>query len=168
MLVLCILGISFTAGDIHADVIDDYPVPKEEIEVKDHDSFIEAHRDELNEYNGEFKDELEKQDIILWEYPFSSEKTGKIKEALGNLSYQYIYMDSDNSKYLWGYIEYDKDTKGWLCFNQPNNEDMGIVKHPQVETSKDYNVVVLVVLLLVLLIVGTLVIMKVVWKKEKK
>lgn len=171
----CLCQFSFVKADMIDDVVIDFGKESEEPEtedVKDNESFIAKHQAEFHSYGDEFRSETQVKDIILWEYPFSSQQNGTIKECYGNLDFIYLYMDDDLKTYEWGYVEYKDGKKGWLCLNEPDNPYMPMLKadtDSKEEAAKEQKKTMLLAGGLVLGVVAiTGVMIGVFYKKDKK
>lgn len=138
------------------------------------DLFVAEHEDQMEEYKGEFKDDLEVKDINIWSFPYSNEKVAQIKDCFGNLPFQYLYLSEEDHELLWGYVEMDEGN-GWICLNAPDvpsfkavNQDVvtGEASNQQKLTSKQ--LLVLVLILVAVLNVITVIVIKVSFKKKTK
>lgn len=167
VVLFCLIGLSIPVTAIHADEVD-YRHTKQQEEVTDNESFMKIHRDELDEYHGEFSHETQDKDIILWEYPFSSEKNADIREAYSNMEFEYLYLDNEFPDYLWGYVKVDKQTQGWVCFNDPGNEKIATINNVPEAKAEKPDITILVLILVAVLIVVTVVLMRLLGKRERK
>lgn len=169
---LCLVMMSVCLN-ISADSIDPGEARNNvNVEVKDMESFKERFIADFRIYHGEFKDDREKQDIIVWEYPYGSIVRGNITESYSNLNFVYLYLNAKAPDYMWAFFENMDGTKGWVCLNAPDDEDMQFVDVGyNVETKNNktsIKVLVLVVVLVVILMLFTGIVIWMIWKDKSK
>jgi len=163
-------------SNIHADILGGGKRAAREhaksCSVSSMEEFLEKMRGEFTEYHGEFKEDTEEKDIIVWEFPYSDIKRGQTKSSFSKLNFVYLYINTEAPDYMWGYFEGEEDLKGWICLNEPNNKDMQYVEVEYTGYHNDnkrtnQNVFTYLVVLLVLLIASTVTALIVISKNNK-
>lgn len=119
-------------------------VPMEELEMKyDNISFCEEYEDEFQEYNREYDDKLSVTQFIVWEYPGSGEVRVKMTSEISTANIPYTYTDKNGN--TWGLYVFEvrfqrlkgdeentskwNNQNGWICLNDPDNEELPVVDH---------------------------------------
>lgn len=176
-----------TWGVIEIDGKTGWTKMKDLLLVYDNISFSEDHEKEFQEYNGEFDNYVIIDPIILWTYPGSGEIRSKLSKVDDKqIPFESTYTDPDGSQ--WGYIPYYYSHKGWVCLNDPTNENLPVNKgtvtttisplqgdiqdnilSPDIDANNHMSsVLMLLAIAIAVLITVTGIIIRVVWKKNKK
>jgi len=104
----------------------------------DNQAFCEEHEKEFKKYNGELDNYVIKNPIVLWRYPGSEIRRGKLNEFDSLHTIVYTYKDSNNR--LWGYYAFkDADNRKnqwgysalWICISDPTNIHLPVIDYPQ-------------------------------------
>lgn len=94
-------------------------------EIYNEGDFRAEHRNEFKEYAGELDDYEIKNEIMIWTYPGSEELPSTLPEYWNENevpAYEYLYTDRDGLR--WTYIGYYYGMKGWVCVDDPENENL--------------------------------------------
>ncbi len=145
--------------------------------IYDNISFMEEHKDEIQAYQGEFDDYVpEEEPVQFYQYPGSGMLISAMDIKEDKPEFSYIYKDAEDRQ--WGYVAYYFSHRGWICLSDPTNASIpGSQEQPEVTTippitelpdpgSSVSTEVILIAVLVVAVILGTVVIIRLFWKKK--
>lgn len=148
------------------------------IVVYDNQSFYEDYYNEFKNYDGTY-DEVLEDSFIIWTFPGSGEIDSKFMEenkaADSRPEIQYTFTDDEGR--AWGYVNYYYGSRGWICLDDPVNENIPLFgKHtlntitPSIDANsleQDYvSEWIYPVVFVVAVVILTLLLIKKLYKKE--
>jgi len=164
--------------------------------IYDYISFEKEHQEEFYTYSGDYEALYEVDDIVFWTWPGSGVwdlifNAASLPEDIG------IYFDNSNTYRdeqgrEWGFIGYMYGKRNfWICLSEPDNKDIPAfnpapqpkIRQPQdnntgntgntgVTSNTDtvprpFSMPVFIIILVVIVVIGTVVLIKVLWKSGK-
>lgn len=166
-------------GVVEHEKITGWILMKDLLVIYDNISFLEEHKDEIKTEPVEFDDtKLDGRPVHFYQYPGSVGTAGVPLKKEEKPQISSTYEDSEGR--LWGYVSYYFASKGWICLSDPTNAELqgsprqpgGIVIPPATSIPKPANApirteVILITVLVTVLVLGTVVAIRIFWKKNK-
>ncbi len=173
-ILFCMVAVStMPSQQVYADVIVDFEDDSKS--NSESEQFMEEHKEDLTKYRGEFEKDLEEKTIYIWSYPFSGNILDKTVSSIGELSFEYLYLDPEGNELLWGNVK-DENFNGWVCISEPDNRWLPSAANQENPTdtepstykkdAEQQEAVVVIVILVVALIISTGVLIAKFWKKK--
>ena len=145
----------------------------------DYVAFEEDHLDEFYIYDGDYAQIKENRSAIAWQWPGTDVPPLWTFEGLdaANLRTEFAYMDEDGRE--WGFVTYLYGSRNiWICLSDPLDDDIPVFNpepeprvwvsdtaHTNIAREGDSKIIIIVVLVAALAI-GTIVLIKVFWKRN--
>lgn len=143
--------------------------------IYDHISFDEEHKEAFVPFSGTYDELLNKKNILFWSYPGSGE-TVRMEEQI-NEDFQFDYTYTDAAGRQWGYVNYYYGSRNfWVCISDPANLYIPVNTPKPKATPNPSSAVpaqsslpsfaVLIAVLVVALVVGTMILIRIFFKKN--
>lgn len=110
-------------------------IPMSEVKLNyDHQEFCKEYANAICSYTNEKKHFPDSNGIIFWEYPNSGIVKSKMDGAsIQDPEYRYVYVDSAGR--TWAYVGYFCIRSGWVCFNDPYNQNLYKARNTKAKVS---------------------------------
>ena len=149
--------------------------------VYDHISFDEEHGKEFVPYNGDYDALRNAKDVIFWTYPGSGENVSTEDKISEEFRIEHTYTDTAGRQ--WGYVEYYFGYRSfWVCISDPSDPNLPAnTPIPQATVLPKATILpesiaadagtllpqaVLIGILVLFVTAGTLVLIRIFWKKS--
>lgn len=145
--------------------------------IYDYISFAEEHASEIYEYTGDAATLKTATNVVTWKWPNSGISDGTLLETTDiELAVISGYVDPAGRE--WGYISYHYGKfNSWVCLSDPANPNININANPPSGLTVPAEITPvksglptwgIAAGLVVILVAGTLVLMKLLWKPQKR
>ena len=152
--------------------------------VYDTIAFEEDHHDEIFTYNGSIDAIFDVQELIVWKYPCSGIIVDTVQDEslLADLK-DFVTWKDEYPAYIDGdgreWVALPFLIKQWVCLSEPQNMDIAVSPNPaldpvlwqpgdeQLEPPPGLSLPLMIIILVALLAIGTVILIKVFWKKPK-
>ncbi|MCL1794135.1 MAG: hypothetical protein FWG34_09715 [Oscillospiraceae bacterium] len=142
-------------------------VPMDQLSlIYDNFAFTEEHKGEFYEYADIYQKLKNSEKIVLWTYPGSGEIVKIVDVELSEdqlFKYYTAYKDAEGRE--WTFMKYfpgEYEYGTWICISDPENDNIAV------KASNGLSLPWLVIILVAALLFGTAVLIRLLWKPNKK